>query len=292
MFKFLPVLLFAFVGSVFAQGYGNPGYGGNGNSQCAKWCADNFRRPGKTCTSPAAKGKGPCYDCGPRSTNRAKKLCHGVCKDTSSDNANCGKCGKSCPSKTHCVKGTCLCSKSNKPQCKGTCPDYLTDMSNCGKCGRACKKDTEKCQAGSCVPSCSAGKTQCGSSCVDTKTDPKNCGECGNACSSGQCENGACVEPGCTGQTCDTFTACGPGGSCVCASISGGRGFCADGQTPCAGLADCDNSASCPSGYVCAVGTCCSRNVCIQADTCTNTMRPASLQKSSGDTVGRRASDK
>ncbi|KAM0418441.1 hypothetical protein ACHAPD_004800 [Fusarium lateritium] len=95
MFKFLPVLLFAIVGSVFAENYKNPGYGDYGNNQCAKWCAANFRHSGKTCTAPAAKGKGPCYDCGPKSTNRAKKLCNGVCKDTKSDSANCGKCGKS-----------------------------------------------------------------------------------------------------------------------------------------------------------------------------------------------------
>ncbi|EXA31570.1 hypothetical protein FOVG_17113 [Fusarium oxysporum f. sp. pisi HDV247] len=83
MFRCLPLLIFAFVGSAFAQG----------NSQCAQWCAANFRNPGEICTSLAAKGKGPCYDCGPLSTNPAEKLCGEVCKDTSSDNANCGGCG-------------------------------------------------------------------------------------------------------------------------------------------------------------------------------------------------------
>ena len=54
----------------------------------------------------------------------------------------------------------------------------------------------------------------------------------------------------------------------MCASIADGTGVCADGQTPCAGLADCNTSADCPVGAVCAVGTCCSRNICIVADTC------------------------
>jgi len=67
------------------------------------------------------------------------------------------------------------------------------------------------------------------------------------------------------GQTYDTFTACGPGGSCVCASIIGGTGFCSDGQTPCSGHADCTTSDDCPAGLVCAVGSCCNKNVCIAA---------------------------
>ncbi|XEV04622.1 hypothetical protein FSHL1_009909 [Fusarium sambucinum] len=247
MFKFIPVLLLAIIGSVFAHGYNNPGY--SRNHPCAKWCVVNFRNLGPACKALAAIGKGPCYECGPKSTNRDKKLCNGACKDIKSDTANCGKCGKSC------------------------------------------KKDVEKCQAGSCVPSCLAGKTQCGSSCVDTKTNPNNCGECGKICSSGECENGACVAPGCAGQTCDTFTACGPGGSCVCGSIAGGRGFCVDGDTPCSGLADCNTSADCPGGQVCAVGSCCSRNVCISADTCTNSASKTAFEKVSGDTVGRRADD-
>ncbi|KAI1069056.1 hypothetical protein LB507_006376 [Fusarium sp. FIESC RH6] len=336
MFKFLPVLLFAFLGSVFARGYGDPGYKSHDKSPCVEWCDEHFRHPSKSCIFPATKGKGPCYDCGPLSTDPAKKLCYDGCKDTSSDNANCGKCGISCPSETTCVEGICICSNSKQPQCQGTCPDYLSDPANCGECGKACKKDIEKCQAGSCVPICSAdqtqcgsscvdtnidpnncgrcgnvcnadtekcqagscvlncqdGETQCGSSCVNTDTDPNNCGGCGNVCSSGQCENGACVSPGCAGQTCDTFTACGPGGTCVCASISDGRGFCVNGDQPCVGLADCTTSDDCSSGFVCAIGSCCNRNVCIQADACTNSASQANFQKASGGTVGRRAGGK
>jgi hypothetical protein len=103
--------------------------------------------------------------------------------------------------------------------------------------------------------------------------------------------NGACAAPSCTGQTCDTFTACGPGGSCVCASISGGTGFCADGQTPCSGLADCSTTADCATGQVCAVGTCCTRSVCITADTCASNVLKASFGRVTGATVGRPASN-
>ena len=58
----------------------------------------------------------------------------------------------------------------------------------------------------------------------------------------------------------------------------GGAGVCADGQTPCAGLADCTVTTDCPLGYACAVGTCCSRNVCILvSDVCANSVAPRRL---------------
>ncbi|KAM7215189.1 hypothetical protein V8F06_009412 [Rhypophila decipiens] len=138
------------------------------------------------------------------------------------------------------------------------------------------------------TPSCTGGSVLCGATCIDVKNDPANCGGCGVVCDSGFCVNGACSLNSCTGQTCDTFSACGPGGSCVCASVTGGAGFCADGATPCAGLTDCDTSADCPVGSVCAVGTCCTRNVCIVADTCggftNSTEAPARLFRPRGVT--------
>jgi hypothetical protein len=36
--------------------------------------------------------------------------CSGACVDTSSDDANCGGCGKACHGKNHCVLGICLVS--------------------------------------------------------------------------------------------------------------------------------------------------------------------------------------
>jgi nucleoside phosphorylase len=66
---------------------------GGGNSQCAQWCVDNFPQPGNDCTSLAAKGGGPCYDCGPAAPQPPTKiLCNGVCVAIS--NENCGTCGK------------------------------------------------------------------------------------------------------------------------------------------------------------------------------------------------------
>jgi hypothetical protein len=54
----------------------------------------------------------------------------------------------------------------------------------------------------------------------------------------------------------------------VCASVTGGTGFCVDGNTPCSGLGGCGTSADCALGSVCAVGSCCGRNVCVSTDQC------------------------
>lgn len=110
--------------------------------------------------------------------------------------------------------------------------------------------------------------TACDDKCVDTSSDPLNCGSCFFNCPTGSCTNGACSFNSCAGSSCGAFGSCGPGGSCVCASITNGNGFCVNGETPCAGLLGCGTSADCPLGSVCAVGTCCSRNVCITTDQC------------------------
>ncbi|KAF3935105.1 hypothetical protein ABW19_dt0200258 [Dactylella cylindrospora] len=119
--------------------------------------------------------------------------------------------------------------------------------------------------------------TACQEKCVDVLNDPDNCGQCYFKCPSGGCKNGACAFNSCVGQTCSNFGPCGPGGTCVCASITDGTGFCVNGQTPCAGLADCGTSADCPVGSVCAVGSCCGRNVCITTDTCGGFNTPTRL---------------
>ncbi|KAK2684885.1 hypothetical protein QWA68_016353, partial [Fusarium oxysporum] len=64
-----------------------------GNSECAHWCKDNFPSPGSDCTSLAAKGGGPCYECGAKATDHYKKLCNGMCTNTKTDSKNCGSCG-------------------------------------------------------------------------------------------------------------------------------------------------------------------------------------------------------
>jgi len=65
-----------------------------GNSVCAKWCAAGFSNPGGDCTSLAAKGRGPCYQCGPFRPHPTDgmALCAQKCVDTQTDIKNCGSC--------------------------------------------------------------------------------------------------------------------------------------------------------------------------------------------------------
>jgi hypothetical protein len=88
-------------------------------------------------------------------------------------------------------------------------------------------------------------------------------------CKSGSiCANGVCTASACTGKTCSTYTACGPGGTCVCGTTTAGKGFCVDGETPCQGLADCKEDMDCLGGQVCIEQSCCQRKVCVGPSFC------------------------
>jgi len=99
------------------------------------------------------------------------------------------------------------------------------------------------------------------------------------------------VSETCTGETCETFTACGPGGTCVCASTAEDTGFCVDGSTPCAGLQTCTTSDDCSAGEICAVASCCEINVCVGATFCgganaTSTAKFLFRKELDGPTIG------
>jgi hypothetical protein len=123
-----------------------------GNSVCAKWCAASFPNPGKDCTSLAAKGYGPCYECGPACPQPATKiLCGGACVVI--DDKNCGACGS-----------------------KVCCLYFLTQGKLADRPGRQCPEG-KTCQGGQCK--CKPGWTPCGDTCKACDTDNDNCGKCG-----------------------------------------------------------------------------------------------------------------
>ncbi|KAF2759035.1 hypothetical protein EJ05DRAFT_509904 [Pseudovirgaria hyperparasitica] len=69
----------------------------------------------------------------------------GLCRQTdnsyqctdlfATDSNNCGACGRTCPAKTRCSAGSCVCAHD---QCGTQCVDFQTHPSNCGSCGTVC----------------------------------------------------------------------------------------------------------------------------------------------------------
>lgn len=75
------------------------------------------------------------------------KTCSGNCVDTTSDPANCGKCGTTCtPMVENCVASACQCIAT---VCSGACVDTTSDPKNCGGCGTPCGY---ACANGTCGP--------------------------------------------------------------------------------------------------------------------------------------------
>jgi len=99
--------------------------------------------------------------------------CGSGCIDTRTDPANCGACGKICPSypdaNSTCTGGTCgfTCSKSNMrifEDCNGIAADgcevnLASDRSNCGTCGNTCAEG-DTCFTSSCRKPLSGGGGQ------------------------------------------------------------------------------------------------------------------------------------
>jgi expansin (peptidoglycan-binding protein) len=75
--------------------------------------------------------------------------CNGICADVQTDAANCGACGKACPTDRPCLGGMCQCP-SGTTKCGEDCVDVQTDQANCGMCGTACMAGTP-CLAGNCT---------------------------------------------------------------------------------------------------------------------------------------------
>ncbi len=77
------------------------------------------------------------------------------CEANLNSSANCGTCGKTCPTGQVCNATQCAFDCGVLLECSGGCVDILTDVAHCGGCNQACVASpggaSPKCIAGSCV---------------------------------------------------------------------------------------------------------------------------------------------
>jgi len=125
-------------------------------------CNTNADCPGGTCDPILRQCVGGCA--------APKLICAGACVDVTSNPANCGGCGVTCPAGLSCTNGMCstVCP-AGQVRCGSTCSTLQSDPVNCGACGHTCLP-SQACQAAICVntaPSCMDGVRDGGETGVD-----------------------------------------------------------------------------------------------------------------------------
>jgi hypothetical protein len=199
-----------------------------------------------------------------------------ICVDTTSDDQNCGLCGKVCPPGAMCFSqglagGTCICDTlapdaGDLLYCVDFCIHSDSDPLNCGFCGNRC--DTGVCVGGDCLCQPDAGIVRCAPhQCSILNAELKNCGACGNDCTLGGtlnlpdlvCIGGQCLCAG--GQNDICFEAATfPALSCISTTSDafncGGCGLSDAGPLP--------DGGSPPGPHVCSgVTTDCENGSCV-----------------------------
>lgn len=99
----------------------------NNCGECGRSCGVLMMCCGGDCHLATAPSCGGCDACA-----EGDECCSGSCAETSTDEANCGMCGRVCTADQECMGGACLTS------CGGEWVDLLTNRNHCGMCGRRC----------------------------------------------------------------------------------------------------------------------------------------------------------
>ncbi|MEZ4390936.1 MAG: protein kinase [Polyangiales bacterium] len=233
------------------------------------------------CGACGARAKGAVCAAGPQGQlRRRESICDGVCRDTRTDRAHCGRCQNECPAGQLCSGGSCVATcATGFDVCDGRCFNLQEERAHCGRCGLSCGQG-QLCAHGRCVTSCTADLTNCAGSCRDLQSDRLNCGACGRRCGDGEgCRAGQCVRecpPGLSicadrcrdlasdAENCGACgTRCGDGDRCQrgrCAMSCGhGTTACEDA---CRDLArDSTNCGRC--GSACGAGRRCEQGQCV-----------------------------
>lgn len=198
--------------------------------------------PDVTPDVPVDTGPSPC----PSGQTRCPAVT-GVCVDTRTSTAHCGRCDNPCSMGQVCSGGACgsICAPT-ETMCPSGCVDTRTSVGNCGSCGTVCSfaNAAATCASSACaLGTCNTGFDNCNSTVSDGCEAPlnttTNCGRCGNRCSF------ANATATCTASACALGTCSSSWGNCDGLSTNGCETFLSN---------DRNNCGVC--GRVCASYTC------------------------------------
>lgn len=261
-----------------------------GNMTCAEFCAALFPAGDERgrCIEAAARGAGPCFECGPRSSGTRQlcgtvcckeglACCGGVCTSLAGEQ-NCGQCGNVCPEGLRCLGGQCACP-SGEPSCFGQC---CPENAFCNEFYQTCQCFNGQLACGGTVAVCCEGRACCDGVCC-----PEGYGCCGGTCCNRTCcpgyrpssETGICCAAGetCCGSDCanlltnpahcgNCFSPCPAGQSCCggeCFDLATDPRRCGTCEVTCLPGQECvSGQCACPGGgVVCSIdyfrGTAC-----------------------------------
>ncbi|HYP59855.1 MAG TPA: hypothetical protein VEQ36_05450 [Thermomicrobiales bacterium] len=189
--------------------FGAVSAGPKGTSRCTQWCNQVFgdKSPkASDCVNAAAKGKGPCYDCGPaKPASSTRQLCGKICINACAASDQCHAAGVCNPATQSCTNPV----KPNGSSCNDGNLCTQTDTCQSGVCVGSnpvvCTASDQCHEAGTCNPAtglCTNPAKPNGASCNDS-----NGCTVGDNCQSGTCVSGDPV-------TCQPLDGCHDAGTC------------------------------------------------------------------------------